>query len=393
MRLGVLRRQLTLLFALLIAAQAIVLTLLYSRIRDFIALRTELRETEQLRTELHALRAAVVDAETGQRGFVITGQEEFLQPYRASNLTFQPRLERLRLLTAGKPELQRQVVALSSLLSKVQVDMARLVDVRRHEGFQAAQQILTTGAQREQMDQLRELTRELDELAQRRGEAQDQSHLQASSALITLAFFGLCGGMFLTMVLGMFVRAQLATLGAPLGMRMVELARELHTAAKTALRSVATLSVLSQTNARAKAEGQATLEVITRTAKDLSAMAMEITSSVQVLTEEPGADDKEVFAAELDRVVALAGRVAQSALSIELTTTEQRRVLEGSMTFEAQLEQSVKMVEQSAQRAKQTSKDLVGLVQELPGAMSQIYSESAAPDGSGSNFEISPIKT
>ena len=189
MRLGVLRRQLTLLFALLIAAQAIVLTLLYSRIRDFIALRTELRETEQLRTELHALRAAVVDAETGQRGFVITGQEEFLQPYRASNLTFQPRLERLRLLTAGKPELQRQVGALASLLSKVQVDMARLVDVRRHEGFQAAQQILTTGAQREQMDQLRELTRELDELAQRRGEAQDQSHLQASSALITLAFF------------------------------------------------------------------------------------------------------------------------------------------------------------------------------------------------------------
>ena len=174
---------------------------------------------------------------------------------------------------------------------------------------------------------------------------------------------------------------------------MVELARELHTAAKTALRSVATLSVLSQTNARAKAEGQATLEVITRTAKDLSAMAMEITSSVQVLTEEPGADNKEVFAAELDRVVALAGLVAQSALSIELTTTEQRRVLEGSVTFEAQLEQSVKIVEQSAQRAKQTSKDLVGLVQELPGAMSQIYSESAAPDGSGSNFEISPIKT
>lgn len=389
MRIGVFRRQVTLLFVLLIVAQAIVLILLYSRIRDFIALRTDLRETEQLRTELQGLRAAVTDAESGQRGFVITGQEELLQTYRASILTFQPRLERVRQLTANKPELQRQAVSLSSLVSAVRENLERLVEVRRHEGFAAAQGILSSGAQREQMDQLRDLTRELDELEQRRGRAQEQSHLHASSALITLAFLGLCGSMLLAMGLGLFILARLGAIGAPLGMRMVELARELRSAAKAAQRDAVALASLSQSNALTKAEGQATLEVVTRMAKDLSMLAMEITASVQVLTEEPDSAQKKLNAAELDRVVTLAGRVAQSALSIELTTTEQRRLLDGASAFEMQLEQSVKSVEQTASRAKQTSKDLVELVQQLPGPESLVHSASATADGS--HIEIAPI--
>lgn len=392
MRLGALRRQLSLLFGLLIAAQAIALMLLCVRIQDCIALRTELRESGLLRTELNGLRAAVIDAETGQRGFVITGQEEFLQPYRAALLTLKPRLERLRSLTAQRVELQRQMIALASLLKVVQGDMVRLVDVRRREGFAAAQQILASGAQREGMDQLRQLTVELDELEQRRAEAQEQSHQRASSALMTLAFFGLCGGMLLTIGLGMFARVRLGAIGAPLGKRLVELARELRTAGKAALRSLAPLITLSQSNAKTKAEVQATLEITTRTAKDLSTMAMEVTRSVQLLTGAPRADQKEFLAAEVERVVTLAVRIAQCALSIELTTHEQHRLLESAGAFEAQLEQSVKSVEQAAQRARQTSKELVALVQELPSAVSSAHPATASGDGT-SNFEIFPIQT
>lgn len=392
MRLGALRRQLSLLFGLLIAAQAIALMLLCVRIQDCIALRTELRESGLLRTELNGLRAAVIDAETGQRGFVITGQEEFLQPYRAALLTLKPRLERLRALTAQRVELQRQMIALASLLKVVQGDMVRLVDVRRREGFAEAQQILASGAQREGMDQLRQLTVELDELEQRRAEAQEQSHQRASSALMTLAFFGLCGGMLLTIGLGMFARVRLGSIGAPLGKRLVELARELRTAGKAALRSLAPLITLSQSNAKTKAEVQATLEITTRTAKDLSTMAMEVTRSVQLLTGAPRADQKEFLAAEVERVVTLAVRIAQCALSIELTTHEQHRLLESAGAFEAQLEQSVKSVEQAAQRARQTSKELVALVQELPSAVSSAHPATASGDGT-SNFEIFPIQT
>ena len=150
MRPGSLRRQLTMLFVFLIGAQLVVVALLYSRIKHFAKQHTELLQIDELRTELYALRAAALDAETGQRGFVITGREEFLQPYRASVPSFQPRLARLRLLVA--PPQKTRVEALATQLALAQSDMARLVELRRLDGFEAAQQKMLDGTQREAMD-------------------------------------------------------------------------------------------------------------------------------------------------------------------------------------------------------------------------------------------------
>ena len=52
--------------------------------------------SEDILSESHNLAKLVVDMETGQRGFIITGKDEFLEPFNAANKKFDALLKNLR---------------------------------------------------------------------------------------------------------------------------------------------------------------------------------------------------------------------------------------------------------------------------------------------------------
>src|SRR4051794_7505580 len=56
--------------------------------------------THQALMELEGIRASVADAETGQRGYLLTGQEAFLKPYADSAAHIKERMARLEELTS-----------------------------------------------------------------------------------------------------------------------------------------------------------------------------------------------------------------------------------------------------------------------------------------------------
>src|SRR4051812_3112754 len=72
--------------------------------------------THEVRTKLADLVSAVKDAETGQRGFVITADEAFLEPFRASLPEIARVTSDLRALTADNESQQRRLVLLQPLL-------------------------------------------------------------------------------------------------------------------------------------------------------------------------------------------------------------------------------------------------------------------------------------
>ena len=55
----------------------------YASMTSLIANGRAVTHTEQVLTELESLMSTVKDAETGQRGFIITNQPEYLAPYTA----------------------------------------------------------------------------------------------------------------------------------------------------------------------------------------------------------------------------------------------------------------------------------------------------------------------
>src|ERR1700734_1736744 len=59
--------------------------------------------TYQVKAGLAQLLSAMTDAETGQRGFILTGREEYLQPYDAATRVATEYVQNLRQLTSDNP--------------------------------------------------------------------------------------------------------------------------------------------------------------------------------------------------------------------------------------------------------------------------------------------------
>jgi signal transduction histidine kinase len=101
------------------------------------------------------LRARVVDAETGQRGYVITGDTAYLEPYRNARGDARALLARLRIETRGDPAQQRSLDALTPLVARRLEILEGRLAIRRARGFDAAREAMITGGGREAMERIR----------------------------------------------------------------------------------------------------------------------------------------------------------------------------------------------------------------------------------------------
>jgi len=72
--------------------------------------------TNEVIRELDEIRSALVDAETGQRGFLLTGEEEFLEPYKDSRARATEALEDIKSMTIDNPAHQSTLAELTTLV-------------------------------------------------------------------------------------------------------------------------------------------------------------------------------------------------------------------------------------------------------------------------------------
>src|SRR3954447_26661169 len=71
--------------------------------------------TRQVVIELERALSTLKDAETGQRGFLLTGEEEYLEPFRAASSRMDDALDRLAALTSDNPSQQARIAELRRL--------------------------------------------------------------------------------------------------------------------------------------------------------------------------------------------------------------------------------------------------------------------------------------
>lgn len=114
--------------------------------------------TQQVRDTLAEMLSQMKDAETGSRGFLITGDERFLEPYENGIAAAQKSLSRLRLLTADNLVQQQRLDALEPLIAGKITEMRRGLELRRGEGFAAAAALVAKGEGKRLMDEVRTIT-------------------------------------------------------------------------------------------------------------------------------------------------------------------------------------------------------------------------------------------
>ena len=94
--------------------------------------------TEEVLTALETLQSTVTDAETGQRGYVLTGREPYLMPYQEARASLPERLARLRSLTADNPVHQDRLRLLETKIQAKMAELGETVELRRTGGLAAA---------------------------------------------------------------------------------------------------------------------------------------------------------------------------------------------------------------------------------------------------------------
>ena len=137
------------------AIVVLIVVLFYVDWRAFRAAATQVDQTRQLQQQTDNLLSSITDAETGQRGYLLTGDRKYLEPYEKAVAALPGELSVLAGTAAATHREIQQVAYIQSLIHDKMADLKRTIDVRDLAGDQAALALMRTDEGRLTMDAVR----------------------------------------------------------------------------------------------------------------------------------------------------------------------------------------------------------------------------------------------
>lgn len=156
--------------------------------------------THQVLTKLEATLSTLKDAETGQRGYLLTGEERYLEPYHSAIARINQQVVGLQQLTADNNRQQQRIRDLKIAIDSKLAELEGTINLRREQNLEAALQQVKTGRGKQIMGDIRQqiatMTAEETQLLQQRAR---ESQASANLTILTFTVAALVN--FLLMVL------------------------------------------------------------------------------------------------------------------------------------------------------------------------------------------------
>jgi CheY-like chemotaxis protein/CHASE3 domain sensor protein len=184
-------------FLLAILAMILIGVVSYLALKSRTESRLLVVQTIDVVSSLERLKARVVEAEAGQRGYLLTGEERYLEPYVAADAALVTEQRHLRDVLADNPKQLQRLNALQLLIGQKQAELVRTIDLRRAGSVQEALALVRTDAGRVLMEEIQTIVAQMSEDEQTLLEQREQKWQEASrfSVFVTL------GGTVLLLVL------------------------------------------------------------------------------------------------------------------------------------------------------------------------------------------------
>ena len=122
----------------------------------------QVAHTHAVLAELDDIPLQLQRAETGQHGYVLTGDEQYLEPYRTATMEMQKEIEDVRKLIVDSPDQQQQLNAIEALTEKRFAQFKEAVTLRKDEGFAAALRAVLVAHSEGIMDEIQKLVRDME---------------------------------------------------------------------------------------------------------------------------------------------------------------------------------------------------------------------------------------
>lgn len=240
--------------------------------------------THEVRREFARLVAQLVDVETGVRGYAITGDDNFLQPYETGVAASHATFDRLRSLTKDNADQQARLQAIGPMIDARLAEAVNVIQARRTGGLEGAVAAINSKVGKVAMDRIRVAVGEADSAETTLLDQRDKaSHASAALAEGIILWGGIAG---LVMV---------ALIG---WLTVVSLTRRIGTAVGLVQSSSAELQAAANQQATSAKEQSSAMNEIATTIRELIATSRQIGDSAQRVAQVADETDKSARAGD-----------------------------------------------------------------------------------------------
>jgi methyl-accepting chemotaxis protein len=207
------------------------------------------------------------DAETGQRGYIITGDDSYLEPYNSALVDLPEVVKELRDLTADSPNQQKRLDEVESDIATKLASLKQVIEIRKSGGIEQATKEVRVGTGKRQMDALRVSIGQMEQ--EERGllkQHADEVETAANGAKWTIILGTLFCLLFVTAVAFLITRSLSGQIGA---------------AVRHVQSSSAELQSAANQQASGAKESSTAMAEITTTISELLATSRQIAESAQ----------------------------------------------------------------------------------------------------------------
>ncbi|CAB1369452.1 methyl-accepting chemotaxis protein [Denitratisoma oestradiolicum] len=325
--------------------------------------------TREVQGRLKDLLIAMDDIQVGQRGYVITGEESYLEPYQAALGQVDGILRNLKELLANNTEQLRRLERIVPIVSNRLAHSKDLVELRRRKGYEAAHKVVMAGQGEKLMDELREVMKEMEDqelilLKQREEEARTSTEHTVQTIIggvLAAAVLVVGAGIFLTRHIARPLRevtevaervtaGELATHLSP-GNRDDEVGALM----RAFVRMTQSLQGMA-TAAERVAGGDLTVQIAPQSPQDVLGNALAaMVASLRKMTQEIG-EGINVLAASASEIVASTTQVASSSAETATAVSQTMATVEEVKQTSQLAAEKARQVSESAQRTVEISK-------------------------------------
>jgi CheY-like chemotaxis protein/signal transduction histidine kinase/CHASE3 domain sensor protein len=171
----------------------------------------QITHSHNVLTALDDVLSLAKDAETGQRGYLITGDETYLEPHTAAVARINERLNDIERLTRDNAAQQDRIPSLRARINAKLSELEETIKLRRTKGFEAALAIVVTDRGKGAMDAIRARA---DEMRKEELVLRSQRLAEMENAYQTAVGMGMLSGaigIFLVCAFAYLVRRSLIT--------------------------------------------------------------------------------------------------------------------------------------------------------------------------------------
>jgi len=197
-------------FALGLAVFSVVGFIAYRGTHQLVETARAEAHTYQVLSGLDEILSLAKDAETGQRGYILTGEPRYLEPYQTAIKKIEQKTTDIRELTADNPSQQRNLDRLEPVIGDRLAVLKEVINLRQAEGLEAAVALIRKDRGRQLMGEIRRIVGQMEENEQKLLLLRTEAAESAANTTLSSITLGVPTALALLTVLGILLNRHIS---------------------------------------------------------------------------------------------------------------------------------------------------------------------------------------